>query len=68
MKPGVLIVDDEKHTREGLQRALEHEFDVYLAEDAEQALNLLEAETFDLMLADLRMPGMDGLKLIKRAQ
>jgi DNA-binding NtrC family response regulator len=67
MKPTVLIVDDEKHTREGLQRALENEFDVYLAEDATQALNLLEGEHFDLMLADLRMPGMDGLKLIKRA-
>jgi DNA-binding NtrC family response regulator len=60
-------VDDEKHTREGLQRALENEFDVYLAEDAQQAFNLLESEHFDLMLADLRMPGMDGLKLIKRA-
>ena len=67
MKPTVLIVDDEKHTREGLQRALEHEFDVYLAQDAQTALNLLESEHFDLMLADLRMPGMDGLKLIKRA-
>ncbi|MSR65070.1 MAG: sigma-54-dependent Fis family transcriptional regulator [Verrucomicrobiae bacterium] len=67
MKPTVLIVDDEKHTREGLQRALEHEFDVYLAQDAQTSLNLLESEHFDLMLADLRMPGMDGLKLIKRA-
>jgi len=67
MKPTVLIVDDEKHTREGLQRALEHEFDVYLADGAQQALNLLEAEHFDLMLADLRMPGMDGLQLLKRA-
>ncbi len=67
MKPTVLIVDDEKHTREGLQRALDAEFDVYLAEDGQTALNLLETEHFDLLLADLRMPSMDGLKLIKRA-
>ena len=67
MKPTLLIVDDEKPTREGLRAALEDRFDVYLAEDAKGALELIERESFDVMLTDFRMPNEDGLKLISRA-
>ena len=42
MKPNLLIVDDEKPTREGLRAALEDRFDVYLAEDAKSAMELIE--------------------------
>ena len=42
MTPTLLIVDDEKTTREGLRAALEHRYDVYLAEDAKAAMELLE--------------------------
>ncbi|MCC7518463.1 MAG: sigma-54-dependent Fis family transcriptional regulator [Verrucomicrobiae bacterium] len=68
MKPTLLIVDDEKPSREGLRAALEGQYDVYLAEDAVSAQRLLEEEHFDVMLSDLRMPGDDGLKLIQRAK
>lgn len=68
LKPTLLIVDDEKPTREGLRAALEERFDVYLAEDAKAALDLLERESFDVMLTDFRMPNEDGLKLIARAK
>jgi DNA-binding NtrC family response regulator len=68
MKPTLLIVDDEKPTREGLRAALEERFDVYLAEDAKSALELLESESFDVMLTDFKMPNEDGLKLIARAK
>ena len=68
MKPTLLIVDDEKPTREGLRAALEDRFDVYIAEDAKAATDLLERESFDVMLTDFRMPNEDGLKLIARAK
>jgi DNA-binding NtrC family response regulator len=67
-KPTLLIVDDEKTTREGLRAALEERYDVYVAEDARTAMNLLETENFDVMLADFRLPGEDGMKLIARAK
>lgn len=68
MKPTLLIVDDEKTTREGLRAALEERYDVYLAEDAKTALGLLEAENFDVMLTDFRLPNDDGMNLIVRAK
>jgi two-component system response regulator AtoC len=68
MKPTLLIVDDEKTTREGLRAALEGRYDVYLAEDAQAAMNLLEGETFDVLLTDFRLPSEDGMKLIARAK
>ncbi len=68
MKPTLLIVDDEKPSREGLRSALEERYDIYLAEDAKSAVELLESEKFDVLLSDLRLPGEDGLKLIKRAK
>jgi two-component system response regulator AtoC len=68
MKPTLLIVDDEKPTREGLRAALEERFDVYLAEDGKSAMDLLESESFDVMLTDFKMPNEDGMKLIARAK
>jgi two-component system response regulator AtoC len=68
MKPTLLIVDDEKPTREGLRAALEDRYDVYLAEDAATAMGLLEAEHFDVLLTDFRLPSEDGMKLIARAK
>jgi DNA-binding NtrC family response regulator len=67
-KPTLLIVDDEKPTRDGLRAALEERYDVYIAEDAKTATDLLEHEQFDVMLTDFRLPGEDGLKLIARAK
>jgi two-component system, NtrC family, response regulator AtoC len=68
MKPTLLIVDDEKTTRDGLRAALEERYDVYVAEDAKAAMELLEREHFDVMLTDFRLPNEDGMKLITRAK
>src|SRR5437762_12454018 len=67
-KPMLLIVDDEKPTREGLRAALEDHYEVYLAEDVASAMNLLEVENFAVMLTDFRLPNEDGMKLISRAK
>jgi len=67
-KPTLLIVDDEKPTREGLRAALEDRYEVYLAEDAAVAMSLLEQEHFDVVLTDFRLPNEDGMKLIARAK
>ncbi len=67
MRHSILIVDDEKHTRDGLALALENEFEIFQAADAEEAFRLLEAETFAVVLTDLRMAGKSGLKVIEKA-
>jgi DNA-binding NtrC family response regulator len=67
-KPTLLIVDDEKPTRDGLRAALEERYDVYVAEDAKAAVELLERDNFDVLLTDFRLPNEDGMKLIARAK
>ncbi len=68
MKPSILVVDDEKNARDGLRTALEPRYEVYVADSANQAVNVLESENIDLILTDLRMAGEDGLALIRRAR
>src|SRR5216684_81165 len=67
IQPIILIVDDEKHTRDGLRRLLESDYDVYVASDIESAMNVLEREHVDLLLTDLRLGAEDGMQLIDRA-
>jgi two-component system response regulator AtoC len=67
MQPTILIVDDEKHTRDGLRSLLGEKYDTYLAADAASALEVLERDHIDLLLTDLRLGGDDGMKLIERA-
>lgn len=64
MNPTLLIVDDEKHTREGLRASLEDSFDVYIAADIAGALAVLEREQVDLVLTDLRLGAEDGMRLV----
>ena len=66
-RPTILIVDDDRPQRDGLQRALADRYDVLGADDAQKAGAILEAQRVDVLLTDLRMPGDDGLKLLRRA-
>ena len=67
--PRILIVDDERSAREGLNASLEDHFDTYMAQDLKSALQMLEEEDFDVILTDLRMADKeDGLKIIRRAK
>src|SRR6188472_972228 len=67
LQPTILIVYDEKHTRDGLRRLLEDEYDTYVAEDIRGAMDVLEREQIDLLITDLRLGGDDGMVLIERA-
>ena len=66
-KPSVLIVDDDKSTRDGLERALRSDYQVFLAESGDSALGILAGNNIDILLTDVRMPGMDGITLLQRA-
>jgi DNA-binding NtrC family response regulator len=66
-KKSILIVDDDKTTRDGLARALQTHYQVWMAESADRALNILGETDIDILLSDVRMPGMDGLTLLQRA-
>ena len=65
----VLFVDDEAHLLEGLKRLLRpqrKEWDMFFALGAEEALALLERTPVDVVVTDMRMPGMDGATLLQR--
>jgi len=67
--PTLLVVDDEKNTRDGLRRYFEGKFDIYLASDVATAMNVLETEPVNVLLTDMRlMGGTEGLDLLVRAQ
>ncbi len=66
-KISILIVDDEQSVRDSLYNwFIEDGYDVECAENALKALGLLESTQFDIILADIKMPGMDGLEMLKR--
>ena len=59
--PVILVIDDERNTREGLRDAFAGKYQVLLANDALQGMELLKSGKVDIVLTDLRMPGMDGM-------
>ncbi len=65
-KKAVLVVDDIESIRFAIKEYLNREFRVFAAEDGNAALALCEKEPIDLVITDIRMPGMGGLALIKR--
>jgi DNA-binding NtrC family response regulator len=66
-KPTLLIVDDEKNAREGLARGLRRQYQVLTADCGTSALNILSTQPVDIMLSDIRMPGLDGVTMMQRA-
>lgn len=63
----LLIVDDEKATRDALRMALEESFDCYVAADFKQATQVLESEDVDLLLTDLRLGADSGMEVLDAA-
>jgi DNA-binding NtrC family response regulator len=61
----ILIVDDEKAIRDGLRKVLEAEgHQTYLSHNGYSAVEKLQAEEFELVITDLKMPGMDGMEVL----
>jgi len=66
-KISLLIVDDEESVRDSLYNwFIEDGYQVECAENAKTALSMLETAEFDIILADIKMPGMDGLEMLRR--
>ena len=69
MPDKILIVDDENHIRESTMRLLQRKgYETTGAGSGAEALEKLAKESFDLVLLDIRMPGMSGLELLRRAK
>jgi two-component system nitrogen regulation response regulator NtrX len=67
--PSILVIDDEAAIRETLKEILEYEkYEVTLAEDGAKGLQLLQKNNFDVILSDVKMPGIDGMELLDRVQ
>lgn len=64
--PTVLIVDDEKNTRDGLRAAMEENFEVGVAGDVAGALAAMEADPSEVVLTDLRLGGESGMDLMEK--
>ncbi len=63
----ILVVDDEKNIRLGLTKALEMDgYEVFSAEDGQEALKLMLREDIDLIISDLRMPRLSGEELLRK--
>src|SRR5262249_59515029 len=66
-KSRILVVDDEAAIRDSLKMTLEYEgYDFLCAATGQEGLALVERETPDLVLLDVKMPGMDGLEVLER--
>ncbi len=66
-KISILIVDDEESVRDSLYNwFIEDGYSVECAENAKKALQMLEEKEFDIILADIKMPGMDGMEMHRR--
>lgn len=71
MKRKILFVDDEPKVLQGLKRMLRgmrNEWDMAFVESGEEAMRILEADPFEVVVTDMRMPGMHGAELLKRVQ
>ncbi|HXK96126.1 MAG TPA: sigma-54 dependent transcriptional regulator, partial [bacterium] len=69
MCPSILIADDELNTREGLRKALASDYrKVDTAADGSEALAKLKRQDYDVLITDIRMPGLDGMQLLQKTR
>ena len=68
MKKTILVAEDEETIREGLTAILADRYDVTPAASGDDALSLTESSPFDLILSDVRMPGLSGIELFRKVK
>ena len=66
--PIILIVDDDDAIRAILYEALSEQYECHTASTADEALQYLAVQDYDVILTDIEMPGLDGISLLKRIQ
>lgn len=68
VQPGILIIDDDSSLLESYTVLLEDEFHVHTAETGEEGLKVLQQEDISVTLLDIRLPGMDGMEVLRQAK
>ena len=66
LRPVILVVDDEPGLRESFRLILDDEYEVIDVPDGPAALDVLRSSQIDLVLLDIRLPGMDGIEVLER--
>ena len=68
IKGKILVVDDEANVLSSVKRLLRPmKHDIYTAQSGQEGLNILEKESIDLIISDMRMPEMDGAQFLGKA-
>ena len=66
MKANILVIDDEESMRDSCLQTLSRKgYNVQTAEDGQQGLEMLKRKSFDLIILDLKMPGLNGMEVLK---
>lgn len=66
-RKNILLVEDDRNTRNAIARILRKNYNVTIAEDGERAKNILKHNEFDLIITDIKMPGADGKEVMREA-
>ena len=64
-KKSILLVEDDRNTRNGIAKLLRYKYDITTAEDGLRGINILKKNNFDLVVTDIQMPGADGMDILK---
>ena len=64
-KKSILLVEDDRNTRDGIAKLLRSKYDITVAEDGIRGINILKKNNFDLVVTDIQMPGAGGMDILK---
>ncbi len=60
----ILLIEDDRNTRNGVAKLLRHKYEIVIAEDGARGINVLQRNNFDLVLTDIQMPGANGMDVL----